>query len=260
MQMLRRTRIFVRGTDTMSKVGLSKRELGRDEELLVAVRSHRGSLLLPLAFLIICAGGATAILLEATELPPLGRKVAAGVVLALGIAYFLARWLKWRGRSINLTTERIVVKAGAGRIYSEQVRLIRIAEVHLLRSMGDRLIRRGSLVLDLDDGDVVLVDRLAKPEAFQRLVIRQIDRARDLAYGPAFESFDDDTFDEVVEPPRPQLVTEFDVTPPRGTPAVASSRHAVMLARLDEVDRLEAEGLLSPREASERRRELRDAI
>jgi Bacterial PH domain len=245
----------------MRKMGLSKRELGRDEELLVAVRSHRGSLLLPLGVLVICAGGAVAILVEATALPSLGRKVAAGLVLAIGIALFLARWLKWRGRSINLTTERIVVKSGAGRTYSEQVRLIRIVEVHLLRTMSDRLVRRGSLVLDLDDGDVVVVDRLAKPEAFQRLVIRQIDRVRELAYGTVYESFDDDGgFEESNEPPRPHLVTEFDATPPRGTPAVASSRHAVMLARLDEVDRLESEGLLSPREASERRRELRDAI
>jgi Bacterial PH domain len=245
----------------MVEMALSKRELGRDEELLVAVRSHRGSLVVPLAFLAICVGGAAAILLDASVLPPLGRKVAAGIVLALGVALFAIRWLKWRGRSINLTTERIVVKSGAGRTYSEQVRLIRIAEVHLLRSLGDRLVRRGSLVLDLDDGEEVVVERLAKPEAFQRLVIRQIDRARELAYGTAHESFDDGG--DVVEnnePPRPLLVTEFDVTPPRGTPAVASSRHAVMLARLDEVDRLEAEGLLSPREAGERRRELRGAI
>ena len=52
------------------------------------------------------------------------------------------------------------------------------------------------------------------------------------------------------------VVTEFDPTPPRGTLAVSAISSTADLIRLDEIDRLEAEGALDRREADLRRRQI----
>ena len=240
-------------------MGLARRNLGHDEVLVLEVRSHRGQLVAPFLFLLLCGAGSAAISIEATALPPLGRKVIAGVVAGIGLLWFFVRWARWRGRTIVLTNERVIVVTGRLRKSLEQVRLVRLVEVHCHQSFVDRLIRRGSVVLEVDDGPSLVVGQLRKPEAFQRLILRQIT--------PEFSErgLDESDVRAVVETrdqpgARPyqaiQIVTENDPTPPAGTPAVSGSQAATLFARFDELDRLEASGALSHEEASRRRQQL----
>ena len=237
-------------------MGLSRRALGSDEEIIVEVRSHRGSLVAPSCLLLAACAGAIWLVAYATSWPKLGREIAAGVVIGLPLWWLIARWARWRSRSVSLTNERIVVSNGSFRKKSEQVRLMRIIEVHLLQGVTDRLLRRGDVILEVDDGPPLAVEHLRHPEAFQRVVLREL--GRDGEEGD--EEDDDDVAGahDLTSPSlsRIQVITEDDPTPPQGTPAVSGSRAATLFARLDELDRLEASGALSPHEAALRRAEL----
>lgn len=234
-------------------MGLSRRALGVDEEIIVEVRSHRGALVAPSCLLLAACAGAIWLVVFASSWPKLGREIAAGVLIGLPLWWLVARWMRWRSRSVSLTNERVVVSNGSLRKKSEQVRLLRIIEVHLIQGMTDRLLRRGDVILEVDDGSPLAVERLRHPEAFQRVVLRQLGRDEE-------EGDEDDHAGtrEFSGPsmPRIQVITEDDPTPPQGTPAVSGSRAATLFARLDELDRLEASGALSHHEAALRRAEL----
>ena len=135
---------------------------------------------------------------------------------------------------------------------------MRIIEVHLIQGVTDRLLRRGDVILEVDDGPPLAVEHLRHPEAFQRVVLREL--GRDEEEGDEEEDDDDDEAGahDLASPSlsRIQVITEDDPTPPQGTPAVSGSRAATLFARLDELDRLEASGALSPHEAALRRAEL----
>ncbi len=132
---------------------------------------------------------------------------------------------------------------------------MRIIEVHLLQGVTDRLLRRGDVILEVDDGPPLAVEHLRHPEAFQRVVLRQLGRDEEEGDG---DEDDGEGAHDLASPSlsRIQVVTEDDPTPPQGTPAVSGSRAATLFARLDELDRLEASGALSPHEAALRRAEL----
>ena len=236
-------------------MGLSRRALGSDEEIIVEVRSHRGSLVAPSCLLLAACAGAIWLVVYATSWPKLGREIAAGVVIGLPLWWLLARWMRWRSRSVSLTNERVVVSNGSLRKKSEQVRLMRIIEVHLIQGVTDRLLRRGDVILEVDDGPPLAVEHLRHPEAFQRVVLRELGRDEEEGDG---DEDDGEGAHDLASPSlsRIQVVTEDDPTPPQGTPAVSGSRAATLFARLDELDRLEASGALSPHEAALRRAEL----
>ena len=236
-------------------MGLSRRALGSDEEIIVEVRSHRGSLVAPSCLLLAACAGAIWSVVYATSWPKLGREIAAGVVIGLPLWWLLARWMRWRSRSVSLTNERVVVSNGSLRKKSEQVRLMRIIEVHLIQGVTDRLLRRGDVILEVDDGPPLAVEHLRHPEAFQRVVLRELGRDEEEGDG---DEDDGEGAHDLASPSlsRIQVVTEDDPTPPQGTPAVSGSRAATLFARLDELDRLEASGALSPHEAALRRAEL----
>jgi len=236
-------------------MGLARKDLGRDEEIVVEVRSHKGALTFPLLFLLLCGLGAGAVIAFGHTLPLLGRQIAASALGAVGMVVFFTGYFRWRSRRIALTTQRVVVTTGSFGTTSEQVRLERILEVHLDRRFFERLAGRGSVILDIEDGPPLFIDRLRRPEAFQRLIVRQMS-------GGAFEGVDEGVEGVRRPSPGPQVtvVYEDDPTPPAGTPAVSSTHAASLFARLDELDGLEASGVLSRQEAEERRRQLTEGI
>jgi membrane protein YdbS with pleckstrin-like domain len=245
----------------LALVALSRRELGQDEAIVLELRSHRGELVLPTLLLFACAVGAVVLLGEAHALPLTVRRVLAGVLLVAGLSVALVRWIKWRSRAVVLTSQRFLVINGLLAKTTEQVRLSRVVEVHRRQGLLDRLMRRGSIILEVDDGPSLVVDALRRPEALQRLILRQLRSEEDLPrYGQLVGP------ERQVEPlaRRPGrevwIVAEDDPTPPSGTPAVSGSRAALLLARLDELDRLELSGALSADEADRRRRQLTERI
>jgi len=229
-------------------MGLGRRQLGADEEIVVEVRSHRGSLVMPLIATLIALAAGVWLLTGVHQGPLAVRRAGAIVIGAVPLVWLAARYVTWRSRTVALTTQRVVVTLGVARRSSEQIRLERIIDVHLAQSLSDRVLRRGTLMIEVVDGSPWAVDRLRRPEALQRLILRQMSIAPEASGSPPIP--------ELIDWPTYTVVTELDPTPVRGTPAISGSHAATLAARLDELDRLEADGVLSSYEASRRRAQL----
>jgi hypothetical protein len=251
------------------EMGLRKKQLGHDEEVVVELRGHRGSLLLPL--FVVAVG--LAILITASVDHHLSAssvlKVAGLVLGLLGAVLLVHRVVQWRARVITVTNQRVVVSVAGLRTRRDQVSLDRIVEIQVHQGIVDHLFGRGDVIVELVDGPSVVIPDVSKPEALRRILMRtaRLDRQGLLAEASrdhgADESEDldmDSRFgldatqvrrasDVIV----PRLVTEFDPTPPNGTPAVAASFDQDQVSRLSAIDDLEATGIISPAEALEQR-------
>ena len=250
---------------------LKKKQLGRDEHIVVQVRGHRGALLFPLVVIAVGASAAVAASLDHHLVQPSAIKVAGLVVGLLGAALLVVRFMRWRAREITITNQRVVVSVGGVKPRRDQVSLDRIVEVQVDQRFRDRLIGRANLILELVDGPAVSIPDLAKAEALRRVLMKA---ARPELTDEPWEECEDDVprdssdaaFDwPISESPAlpsdpdfmlPILVTEFDPTPPHGTPAISASRNQDRVSRISEIDALEAAGIISATEARQQRQRI----
>ena len=238
-------------------MGLSRRSLGADEQIVVEVRRGIGRLVVPMATFVIAgslAGAALVASRHPTQTHAGWFRIAAAVaggLSALCLIWLFGRMLAWRAETVAVTTDRLVLSRGVLRRRSDQVLLGRVVDAHVDQRLAQRLVGRGDLILELVDAQTVVVGGLRQPDAFRRVVLRHagLDEAPGVAV-PAPEI-------GAERVPRPLVVTELDPTPPRGTPSVSAISSTADLIRLDEIDRLEAEGALDHAEADRRRQEIR---
>lgn len=227
-------------------VGLSRKDLGAGEEIVLSLRPTPTPLVLPS---IILAGGvalAVLVLTRASFAPHELRIVGAIVLVAAASVWFLARLVAWRSRALVLTTFRVLVIKGVLSSTQDQISLQRIEGAQVRRSVRHRLLGRGDLIVELVDGSGVVIEDVPKPQAFCRLMLRTRD-GEEVAAQPAVEGSSSPA------PRMVRVVTEGDPTPPRGVPAVNASQAAVIEGRLKEVEALERSGHLTAEEASQRR-------
>jgi membrane protein YdbS with pleckstrin-like domain len=252
-------------------VGLKKKQLGRDERIVVQVRGHRGALLFPLIVTVLGTSAVFAASVDHHLTQASAIKVAGLVIGLLGVALFIVRFFRWRAREITITNQRVVVSVGGVGPRRDQVSLDRIVEVQVDQRLRDRLIGRANLILELVDGPAVIIPDLAKAEALRRVLMRS---ARPEMGDESWAEFDDDPphdsseaafdwpmaeADATSSDPEfilPMLVTEFDPTPPHGTPAISASRNQDRISRISEIDALEAAGIISAAEAREQRQRI----
>jgi hypothetical protein len=250
-------------------VGLSKKQLGQDEAIVVEVRGHRGPLMVPLSVVLVGA----AVLITASIDRHLSQasllKIVALVIGGLGIVALALRTARWRARVITVTNQRVVVSVGGVRPRRDQVSLDRIVEVQVNQSLSDHLFGRGDLVFELVDGPPVVIGDVTKPEALRRVLVRAAQTEyEEPVWQDAPESIEHDQglfdwpLDEetgVIDAPDfvlPRLVSEFDPTPPQGTPAVSAPLDQDRVSRLRGIDDLEATGVITPAEAHEQRQRI----
>jgi hypothetical protein len=247
-------------------MALRTRHLATGEEIVVEVNRGSRRLVGPMIAIVAAAavGIAATVLSTGHQIPPSSvllddRKtldlvlrwiaIIAGLAGTLSILWAGARWLRWRRTTVAVTTDRVVSTSGVVRQRMDQVLLQRVVDAHVDVTVRDRIARRGTVVIELADGPPVAIDGLRSPESFQRVVLRQ---AGILDGG--------EPWDEAAESrsgwERPVIITELAPTPPFGTPAVTTTTAAEIMIRLDEIDRLETEGVLSPAEARRRRAEI----
>ncbi|MFZ0666533.1 MAG: PH domain-containing protein [Acidimicrobiales bacterium] len=102
------------------------------------------------------------------------------LVLVIAAGGWLAiRWLRWRTTSIVLTTTRILERRGVLSRQGEEIRLDRINELSYRQTLVERIVRTGSLVVEVGgETGVVVFGHLPQPAAVQSLVTEQIDALR----------------------------------------------------------------------------------
>lgn len=142
-------------------MGLSRKLLGRGEDVVLHLRTHGKALVMPLLVLVLLAAllGVGLTLMPAAA-QPFGSWAVVGV-FALLIARFVA-WplLGWMTTTYTLTTRRIITRRGVFTKTGHDLPLGRINEVSYTRDLLDRVLGCGTLVITTasETGRVVLPD------------------------------------------------------------------------------------------------------
>jgi membrane protein YdbS with pleckstrin-like domain len=257
---------------------LPRKLLGDDEDIVVEMRPHWVFFVGPLIIATLVVVGISVALVA------LGKHATALVtypllaIAAVPVLWFLGRMFRWRNYIIALTTTRIIVRRGVFERNTLQLRLQRVTEVNTSQRLWERALGVGRLILDVQgDEDSLVIEDVAKPLVFQRVVNTQID-----------ELVDRHRTDLYAAHPRPAGIApedrrpgsdQTDETPPHGVFAPSSERAATQGAapagtggatggatqdqirdRLIELDDLRQRGILSEEEFATKKAELLDRI
>jgi membrane protein YdbS with pleckstrin-like domain len=245
---------------------LPRKLLGEEEDIVVEMRPHWIFFAGPLIIGVLVVAGISVALIA------LGKHATAIVtypllvIAAVPVLWFLGRLFRWRNYIIALTTTRIIVRRGVLERNTLQLRLQRVTEVNTSQRLWERALGVGRLILDVQgDDDSLVIEDVAKPLVFQRVVNTQID-----------ELVDRHRTDLYAAHPRPGPVASedrlrtsprSDDTPPHGVPAPASApagmgggaggaTHDQIRDRLIELDDLRQRGILSENEFAAKKAEL----
>jgi uncharacterized membrane protein YdbT with pleckstrin-like domain len=131
-------------------VGVRTGSLPEGEEVVIRLRPHLRALLGPFLLLLgalAVAGFVAARLPEGRWQEP-GRWAVAAVTVAVVLRGAVVPWLRWLSTSFVVSDRRVGLRTGVLRRSSREVPLSRIADVSVERSLGQRVFRTGTLVLD----------------------------------------------------------------------------------------------------------------
>ena len=145
----------------MEGVALPQKLLGADEQIVIHTRTHIKAMILPtLAFVLIAAAVGVGAALIPREARPIGQLaiLALGVVLAVWLV--ILPFLRWRTTTYTITNRRLITRRGIFNKVGKDIPLSRINEVSYERSLLDRMLGCGSLIVQTaaEDGTVVLHD------------------------------------------------------------------------------------------------------
>ncbi len=142
-------------------MGLPEKLLGTDEHVVIHTRTHVKAMLLPaLAFVLIAAAVGVGAALIPREARPIGQLAIALLGVVLLIWLVLIPFLRWRTTTYTITNRRLITRSGILNKVGKDLPLNRINEVSYERSLIDRMLGCGSLLLQTaaEDGTIVLHD------------------------------------------------------------------------------------------------------
>ena len=134
-------------------MAISKDQLGRDESIVLSMRTHPKAVFLP-AFILIVLGAALgfAIALLPADAQPIGSWIAVGIAVILAIWLVLVPVLRWSTSTYTVTDRRIITRKGILNKIGHDLPLRRINNVNYERSLTDRMLGCGTLILETAAG------------------------------------------------------------------------------------------------------------
>lgn len=142
-------------------MGLPEKVLGADEHVVIHTRTHVKAMLLPtLAFVLIAAAVGVGAALIPHQARPIGQLAILGLGLVLAIWLVLLPFLRWRTTTYTITNRRLITRSGILNKVGKDLPLNRINDVSHERSLMDRILGCGSLIVQTaaEDGTIVLKD------------------------------------------------------------------------------------------------------
>lgn len=134
-------------------MALDKNQLGRDEVVIASMHTHVKALLGPALILILLGAGLGAsIAMVPPEWQPWATYVAVGVALVLFLFLVLIPFLRWVTSSYTITDRRIITRRGIINKLGHDLPLRRINNVNYERSLTDRMLGCGTLILETAAG------------------------------------------------------------------------------------------------------------
>lgn len=240
-------------------MGLARRLLHEDEELLCELRPHPIVVVPPVLLSVAALGVAIVVALHFPHAPTAVAWVLLAMVL-LPALWATVRILRWRGVRLVVTSSRLLYRRGVLSRDVVQLRLQRVAEVNCTQTLFGRLIGCGSIVLDVAGGDgPLVVDDVRRPRTLQRLLSAQLDRL-DLSYSPGDPYAANGGWRAGATPPRRRPT----VTPPHGTAAVEGAETPFaptsVSTQLLELDELRRRGILTDAEFAAKKAQLLERL
>ncbi|MVA76467.1 PH domain-containing protein [Auraticoccus sp. F435] len=132
----------------MNGMGVRRRPPGPGEQRLVRLRTHGKALAGPVVVLLVLAAacGVTVATMPA-ELEPWGWYGLAALTGLAALAWVVVPFLRWRSTTYTVTTHRLVTRSGILARRGHDVPLDRVVDVRYERSLSDRLLGCGTLLL-----------------------------------------------------------------------------------------------------------------
>lgn len=127
-------------------MGLPRKLLGKDETVVLHLRTHPKALILPGVMLValLAAIAIGWLLMPPSTQPWVGWAVTA-VSAVLFVMFVLAPYLRWRTSTYTLTNRRVITRHGIVNKSGHDLPLSRINNVTYDRSLTDRLLGCGTL-------------------------------------------------------------------------------------------------------------------
>ena len=172
--------------------------LAEDEEVVRHLHPHWLTLARPVAVLLLVVGGTSfgAALVPAGSSQGTVRAVLAGLALLVLVVAVLRPVLRWRTTHHVITTHRVLLREGVLARRGRDIALSRIADVSFRQTLGQRLVRSGTLTIEtLGDGGTTVLERVPDSDGVQQLLVGLVaeDADRRGASGvPPRQGWDDD--------------------------------------------------------------------
>ena len=145
----------------MGGMGLPAKLLGQGEYEVLHLRTHAKCLVVPAFVLILTAAvvGVGWALLPATVQPVAGYVLVVLAVIVF-VVWVLVPFLRWRTTTYTVTNRRIITRRGILSRTGHDLPLMRINDVSYQRSVSDRILGCGTLLIETasENGPVVLPD------------------------------------------------------------------------------------------------------
>ena len=249
---------------------LPRKLLGEEEDIVVEMRPHWVFFVGPLIIAAVVVIGISVAFFA------LGKHATAVVayplllIAAIPVLWFIGRMFRWRNYIIALTTTRIIVRRGVLERNTLQLRLQRVTEVNTSQRLWERALGVGRLILDVQgDDDSLVIEDVAKPLVFQRVVNTQIDELvdrhrTDLYSAPPPTSVPRNDPSSEATPPHGMAPVgapgSRSGAPPQAPTAPGGATHEQIRDRLIELDDLRQRGILSEDEFAAKKAELLNRI
>ena len=139
-------------------MAISKDQLGSDETIVTSVRTHAKALIAPAIILIVLgAVVGLGIAFFPLDWQPWANYVLIALALIVFIWLVLIPFLRWMTSTYTITDRRIITRKGIINKVGHDLPLRRINNVNYERSLTDRMLGCGTLILETAAGQPLLL-------------------------------------------------------------------------------------------------------
>ncbi|MFP5283863.1 MAG: PH domain-containing protein [Actinomycetes bacterium] len=142
-------------------MGVPRKLLGAGEQVVISRRPHAKIMFWPgVALVLVSLGVGVGAALIPRDARPLGQVAIAALGLLLVAWWCAAPFVRWLSTTYTVTTRRLIIRSGVLRTVGQDLPLTRISGVSYERSLGDRMLGCGTLVIrtGAEVGPMVLQD------------------------------------------------------------------------------------------------------
>lgn len=144
---------------------ISRNQLGRDENVVVTMRTHAKVLILPSLILVVLAVGlGLGIGFFPPNWQPWSGYGLAAVFVILFVWLVLFPFLRWWTSTYTVTDRRIITRRGIINKVGHDLPLRRINNVNYERSLSDRILGCGTLILETAAGQPLALPDVPRVE------------------------------------------------------------------------------------------------